>query len=389
MLKRASLKMGLSIIVVIVLVLSLISCSQNVQVSKENEIIDEHVSNGINGENDGNDGHMSSNNDESSSSNGEDNRAMEENFQEDEGMLDYDLIKPNEAGQIMILMYHDIGDIEGEWVRTPENFRKDLETLYNKGYRLISMKDYLNNNINVEAGYTPVILTFDDGTRGQFNVIEEKGELKLDPDCAVAILEEFNRQHPDFGMASTFYVYYPVPFRQENLIQFKFEYLIQRGMDIGNHGYNHENLSSLDAKEIQRALALNVKSTQQYLPGYGVDSLALPYGAQPKDERAAYIEKGEYDGTVYHNKGVLLVGSNPAPSPVHEKFNPNRLPRIRASQMNTEGVGMYDWLEYFDNNPDKRYISDGNSNTVTIPEDMEEYVKKEALDHRQLVIYKR
>jgi hypothetical protein len=50
---------------------------------------------------------------------------------------------------------------------------------------------------------------------------------------------------------------------------------------------------------------------------------------------------------------------------------------------------MYDWLEYFDNNPDKRYISDGNSNTVTIPEDMEEYVKKEALDHRQLVIYKR
>ena len=37
-------------------------------------------------------------------------------------------LKPNEAGKIMVLMYHNIGEPEAEWVRTPANFRKDLET---------------------------------------------------------------------------------------------------------------------------------------------------------------------------------------------------------------------------------------------------------------------
>ncbi|MGI6112758.1 MAG: polysaccharide deacetylase family protein [Mahellales bacterium] len=368
------MKKYICIIVAIFLALSLISCSQDRQVSKDNS------------QNNSSDGQQTSQDAESENPNTEGDQTGEESL-EDPEPIDYNLIKPNEAGQIMILMYHEIGDTEAEWVRTPENFRKDLETLYNKGYRLISMKDYLNNNIYVEAGYTPVIITFDDGSRGQFNIIEEEGELKIDPDCAVAILEEFNKKHPDFGMASTFYVYYPVPFRQEELIQYKFEYLLERGMDIGNHSYTHENLGSLNAQEIQRVLALNVKLTQEYLPGYEVDSLALPYGARPKDERAAYIERGEHDGTAYHNKGVLLVGANPAPSPVHVKYNPKRLPRVRASQTNTEGVGMYDWLEYFDNNPGKRYISDGNADTVAIPEGMEEYINKEALGQKELIVY--
>lgn len=33
-------------------------------------------------------------------------------------------LKPNEAGKIMVLMYHNIGTEEEEWVRTPENFKR-------------------------------------------------------------------------------------------------------------------------------------------------------------------------------------------------------------------------------------------------------------------------
>ena len=44
--------------------------------------------------------------------------------------IDLKEIKANEVGQIMVLEWHVIGEKEGRWARTYENFRKDLETLY-------------------------------------------------------------------------------------------------------------------------------------------------------------------------------------------------------------------------------------------------------------------
>ena len=72
-------------------------------------------------------------------------------------------IRANELGDIMVLMYHSIGEPEAEWRRTPENFRADLEYLYQSGYRPISLTDYVTGNITTEAGFTPIVLTFDDG----------------------------------------------------------------------------------------------------------------------------------------------------------------------------------------------------------------------------------
>jgi len=302
--------------------------------------------------------------------------------------VDLKAIKANENGQVMILMYHGIGEKEAVWMRTAENFRKDLEVLYNKGYRLISLKDLIENNIKVEAGYTPFVLTFDDGAKNNFNIIEENGEKKIDPNCAVGILEEFKKEHPDFGSGGSFFIYYPIPFRQKELIKEKYEFLIANGYDIGNHSYNHENLGKLSIEGIQKSLAKNVKSTQEYLPDYDVYALALPNGIGPKGDDYKYAATGEYEGVKYNNRAVLKVGSNPAPSPVNVKFDPIRLPRVRASEMETEGVGMYDWLQFFEKKPEKRYISDGNPDTVAIPESEAEYVDKSRLKGKELVIYK-
>ena len=43
------------------------------------------------------------------------------------------------------------------------------------------MKDYIEGNINTPPGTTPVVITFDDGTRGQFNILDEDGEFRIDP----------------------------------------------------------------------------------------------------------------------------------------------------------------------------------------------------------------
>ena len=300
--------------------------------------------------------------------------------------IDYNEMKANENGQIMLLMYHGIGD-EEEWVRTPENFRKDLENLYQKGYRLITLKDYIDNNIKVEAGYTPVVITFDDGLQNQFNIIEENGQKKIDPNCAVGMIEEFKTKHPDFGQGGTFFVYYANPFRQKELIKEKYDFLIKNGYEIGNHSYTHENLGELSAEGVQKALALNVKYTQEYLPGYDVFALALPYGIAPKDEKFQYAVSGEYEGIKYNNRAILRVGSNPAPAPNHVKYDTTRLPRIRASEIKMGGTGIYDYLASFEKHPEKRYISDGNPNTIVIPENEKENIKQESIVDKQLITY--
>lgn len=301
--------------------------------------------------------------------------------------IDLESIKPNENGQIMILMYHGIGENESEFVRTPENFKRDLETLYNKGYRLISLNDYINNDIKTDAGFTPVILTFDDGLLNQFNMIESNGSYSIDPKCAVGIIEEFYKEHPDFGRNASFFVYYPTPFRQKELIKEKFRFLIENGYEIGNHGYNHENLGKVSINDVQKSLALNVLKTSEIWNNYKVQSLALPYGAAPKGEDYKYVVSGEYNGISYHHKAILKVGSNPALPPNHIKFDSSRLPRVRASEIMVKGTGLYDYLEYFEKNPEKRYISDGDKDTITIPEDEVNNIDLNSISSKRLITY--
>ncbi|WP_069649988.1 polysaccharide deacetylase family protein [Caloranaerobacter ferrireducens] len=296
--------------------------------------------------------------------------------------------RPNEVGQIMILMYHNIGNKESEWVRTVENFKRDLSVLYEKGYRPISLKDFVNNNINVEAGYTPIVITFDDGNKNNFNIIVKDGKKIIDPNCAVGILEEFHNQHPDFPLEATFFTFGKNPFRQKELVEYKLKYLIEKGLDIGNHTIGHNNFTNLDSSSIQRVIGQNVEFLSSILKNYEVNMLALPYGSRPKNkENEVYLKKGEYNGINYNNIAILNVGWKPSYSPIDKRFNPYSIPRVRASETNVDNVGLYNWLEYFDKFPQKRFISDGNPDVVTVPKKFEDIVDKDKLNGKLLYIY--
>ncbi|NLZ92677.1 MAG: polysaccharide deacetylase family protein [Firmicutes bacterium] len=294
---------------------------------------------------------------------------------------DWQAYQPNELGEVMILMYHEIGTKEGTWSRQVDNFRADLERLYQENYRPVNLNDYITGNINLPAGTTPFVLTFDDGSSGHLRFIEQDdGKYILDPDCAVAIILEMSKKYDDFTPAGTFFIYYPVPFRQSKWIAEKLAFLKKWGFEIGNHAYNHENLAKLSSAEVVEALAKNVRSTQEYLPGYQVTSLALPYGARAKDETA--LKSGEWEQTTYQNDAILLVGANPAPSPFAQNFDPFRLPRVRA-----DGTELPRWLNYFQNHPEKRYISDGDSDYLTIPKDLEGKINKDKINGKKLRLY--
>lgn len=274
--------------------------------------------------------------------------------------------QPNENGKIMVLMYHRIGTTESPWRRSRANFRRDLETLYVEGYRPISLFDLVSNDIRLPAGYSPVVLTFDDGGEDQFRILVREGKPQVDPESAVGILEDFHRQHPDFPLEATFFLHGQRPFGQEEWVKYKLNYLISKGMDIGNHTSGHQDLREerhADPLKIQQYIGAQrdyLESVLSEHPDYKIESLALCHGHRPRNRSLArFVVRGQYRGRKYQNWAVLNVGSGPVPSPSSRDFNPHSIPRIRASNMGIGRLGIGGWLEYFRQNSEQRYVSDG------------------------------
>ncbi len=305
--------------------------------------------------------------------------------------IDLSVVKPNEAGRVMVVMFHNFiekfekGD--KDYTTTFDAFEELLETLYASDYRLISLNDYISGNIDTPAGCIPMVFTFDDGTPGQFSLIEENGELKVNPRSAAGIIEAFNKKHPDFGVKGTFYVNLGnQTFAGAGTLEQRLEYLVDKGFEIGNHTYSHINLKK-DGKTaaiIQKEIGGNQKRLYELVPGYSFTTFSLPYGAPSKD-LVQYVIKGEFEGVAYENKAIMKVGAEPAQSPFSLKFDPLATPRVRSSGIDPVDQDLAWWLENMKRS--NQYVSDGDPNTVTVPEDYEDLVDKESLGDKKLVVY--
>lgn len=271
----------------------------------------------------------------------------------------------NEMGKVMVLEYHLIGYPEDTWRRTPENFRKDLQMLYDHNFYPISVLDLASRKFNVPAGMTPFALTFDDSSAGQFRYIKKGESLEIDPDCAVGIMEEFKKKYTDFPLTASFYVLPAIKpnlrlFAQPEYQKQKLEWLIANGYEIGNHGWYHVALNKLDDAGVQKHLAMFVKEIRQFIPDYEVQSLALPLGMHAKNRH--FESKGEFEGVKYNHKAVLLVGSVTSVSPYSKEFNPLAIQRVQAGDTPT---GPAAFLKQQDKNGN-RFISDGDPKKTAV-----------------------
>jgi len=266
------------------------------------------------------------------------------------------LTASKQEGEIMILMYHkfaqdDKGDV---WTRSFDDFKNDLEVLYENNYRPISMTDYLTNNIDIPAGMSPVVLTFDDGSAGQLSFERVDGELVIKENTAVKIMQDFNKEHPDFELRGTFYITGTNFFGAQGTFKQRLTYLTDLGFEIGNLTKSHYALGKADsAEKVQEEVGGFVKFLDEYLPGYTVNSLSLPGGSRAKTYEQ-YMYEGEYDGYVYNNKGVVSIyNSFPAEAPTSSEANFKNIPRIKA---NDEKKGFNYWIEYFKEHPEEKYV---------------------------------
>ncbi|MCL5046053.1 MAG: hypothetical protein M1598_04585 [Actinobacteria bacterium] len=127
-------------------------------------------------------------------------------------------------------------------------------------------------------------------------------------------------------------------------------------------------------------MGLQQKGVEEAVPGYKENSFALPFGIWPKDHET--VKKGEYQGASYDIKGVLLVGSEPIPSPADVKYDPYALQRVQAIQSELDRV-----LGRFQRHPEQRYVSDGDPNTITFPGSLSARLNKAAVGNKTVRAY--
>jgi peptidoglycan/xylan/chitin deacetylase (PgdA/CDA1 family) len=261
---------------------------------------------------------------------------------------------PNENGRIPILEYHLITDKDSRWGRSADHFRHDLQLLYDRGYRPITVSQLVDRQFDIPAGTSPVVFTFDDASPGQFSYIEKDGQLEIDPNSAVGIWLAFNKAHPDWGKRATFCL---LPAAAAGHAFFgekgiagqksawrlkKVRFLAEQGFELCDHTLWHANLAKYSDAVVQEQIARGAMAIDSAVPGYRVRTFALPLGVWPKNRALAtsgswHDPKSGRD-VRYAFDAILEVSGPSAPSPYTAQFRAHSLPRIQMVDAELEKV---------------------------------------------------
>ena len=299
--------------------------------------------------------------------------------------INYEELKVDESGNVPIMMYHGIHNItDNEYTggnvdkdgyqRTTQAFINDLEFYYNSGYRMIRLEDYVNGIIDVEAGYSPIIITFDDGLSNNLKVtgLDSNGNIIIDPNCAVGVLESFKQKYPDYNVTATFFINGGL-FNQSEYNEKILNWLVDNGYDIGNHTYSHVDFTTVSKEKSVQEVGSMYNLLDKYIPGKYVNIVALPFGSPYDKDHDNFnsILNGFYNDKEYNTIATLRVGWEADYSPFNKNFDKTFLKRIRAYDNNGKEFDIEMNFDILENN---RYISDGDKNTITIPKDKEDKI---------------
>ena len=255
----------------------------------------------------------------------------------------------NHLGRIPILEYHVIaGTTNAEYTRTPESFRKDLEDVYARGYRPITVSQMLDKDFHeVPSGMSPVIFVFDDASAEQFSYIDNNGKLEIDPTSGMGIWLDFAKSHSGWNNRATFCMLnggasghnffgdgpkFRGQHRQWRLQKVK--WLADNGFELCGHTLWHAMLNKYSDAVVQEQIARNIMGIDSAVTGYRVRTFALPYGIWPKNRELAWHGSWTDPKTGqthrYNFEAVLEVAGGPTRSPFDPQFNPHSVTRIQA-----------------------------------------------------------
>jgi hypothetical protein len=274
----------------------------------------------------------------------------------------------NLLGRVPILEYHLITGADSRWGRSREGFRRDLELLYSRGYRPITVAQLADGAIDLPAGTSPVVVTFDDASPGQFSYLDRNGKLEVDPESGVGIWLDFARRHSDWRPRATFCLLPAASAGhaffgdkgidgQQTAWRFpKLRFLAQQGFELCAHTLWHANLATLSDAGVQEQIARSLMAIDSAVPGQLVRTFALPLGIWPKNRELAHAGswRDRKSGQLvnYRFDAILEVSGGPARSPRAPGFDPLRLPRIQVIGDNL--------ARELDRVEKDRYVADGS-----------------------------
>ncbi len=253
---------------------------------------------------------------------------------------------PNPDGRVPILEYHLVADSDTRWGRSWRHFAQDLQLLYDRGYRPVTVSQLVDRSFDLPPGTSPVVFTFDDASPGQFRYIERDGKLEIDSTSAIGVWLAFHAKHPDWGNRATFCL---LPAAADGHAFFgdrgiqgqqtawrfrKVRYLAQLGFELCDHTLWHAELNKYSDAVVQEQIARGLIAIDSAVPGYRVRTFALPLGVWPKNR--ALAKSGSWTdrrtGKIYRYDfdAILEVAGGPNRSPNDPKFNPLRLHRIQV-----------------------------------------------------------
>ena len=281
----------------------------------------------------------------------------------------------NPAGKVPVLEYHLIADADSRWGRSRDGFRRDLQLLYTRGYRPITVSQLIDRQIDIPAGTSPVVFTFDDSSPGQFGYIERNGALEVDPNSAVGIWIAFSKEHPDWGHRATFCLLPGADHGhaffgdrgvsgQQTAWRFpKVRFLVDQGFELCDHTLWHAMLNKYSDAVVQEQIARGALAIDSAVPGYRVRTFALPLGLWPKNRALAregrWTDPRSHRTVAYRFDAVLEVsGSDPAPA-LDGSFNAGSIPRYQVIGDNL--VRLLDRIEA------KRYVHTGSAKAAGAP----------------------
>ena len=317
------------------------------------------------------------------------------------GKLDKDKLKNdgiNELGNVPIMMYHGIKNIKNSetdyiggnvdkdgYTRTAEAFRNDLEFYYKKGYRMIKLSDYVNGKVDVPYGYSPIILTFDDGNENNIKVtgLDKNGDIIIDPNSAVGILEDYKKKYPDYNVTAIFFVTNAL-FNQPEYNEKILNWLVDNGYEVGNHTMGHNNFTKIDIEKTQEVVGYMYNKLEGILGDRYSKIVALPFGSpyNKTHENYQYIINGSYNGNSYETLAALRVGWEPEVSPFNKNFDRTFLKRCRAYDNNGVDFDIEMTFRILDK---KRYVSDGDIDTIVTSVSNSDIIDKNG--DKELVLY--
>ena len=167
-----------------------------------------------------------------------------------------------------------------------------------------------------------MILTFDDASYTHLSFIKKgDGNIYVNPNTVVGILQQFSQKYPDFGYAGAFFIDFDnPPFGNVETASIQIQYLIGQGFELGAHSISGRNFSDFTLKEIQDEMAQS-KILLESISERPVQYFAVPGGFLPEDVDPRELLSYDYtDNVDIEFVAFLKITNSVNPSPNDPEF---------------------------------------------------------------------